>query len=169
MDSRVCLVLVLALHFMNNGQHPCVSKCHGIWTIFFCGSVCMCVDAHILFHARKSTQEEPKKPQKSWGYTLYWMHATLAHAYVYFYSPNSRLPGDKSNLNFSHATYLTFKARSAESRPKPHHMNSNLLLQLQIPQITHKGSEICRNDESMKKQMLQYSPEAVNRFSALLV
>lgn len=23
----------------------------------------MCVDAHILFHARKSTQEEPKKPR----------------------------------------------------------------------------------------------------------
>lgn len=131
-----------------------------------CVHVCRC--AHTFSCTKKHTRGA-KKTQKSWGYTLYWMHATLAHAYVYSYSPNSRLPGDKSNLDFSHATYLTFKARSAESRPKPHHMNSNLLLQLQIPQITHKGSEICRNDESMKKQMLQYSPEAVNRFSALLV
>lgn len=132
--------------------------------------VCACVSMRTYFFMHeKAHKRSQKTPQKSWGYTLYWMHATLAHAYVYFYSPNSRLPGDKSNLDFSHATYLTFKARSAESRPKPHHMNSNLLLQLQIPQITHKGSEICRNDESMKKQMLQYSPEAVNRFSALLV
>lgn len=131
--------------------------------------VCACVSMRTYFFMHEKAHKRSQKNQKSWGYTLYWMHATLAHAYVYSYSPNSRLPGDKSNLDFSHATYLTFKARSAESRPKPHHMNSNLLLQLQIPQITHKGSEICRNDESMKKQMLQYSPEAVNRFSALLV
>lgn len=64
MDSRVCLVLVLALHFMNNGQDPCVSKCHGIWTIFFCGSVCMCVDAHVLFHTT-STKKHTSGAKKT--------------------------------------------------------------------------------------------------------
>lgn len=34
-------------------------------------------------------------------------------------------------------SYRIFKARSAESRAKPHRMNSKLLLQLQIPQKAH--------------------------------